>query len=142
MTFWASFLSIDMDEKFWKRSQVLSLIASTNRVNLQNFHWNHHKLKNNNEIAKSWNQMAKKSLPDVIRKIGARGIVLWVVNYPNRWESLKGQNFFLFFCNTVSIATSVTILKLKLILSRYFMESVELTVVYNGVSASYLARSR
>jgi len=38
--------------------------------------------------------MAKKSLPDVIRKIGARGIVLWVVNYTNRWESLRGQNFF------------------------------------------------
>jgi len=30
----------------------------------------------------------------MIRKIGARGIVLWVAYYPNRWKSLKGQNFF------------------------------------------------
>ena len=38
--------------------------------------------------------MSKKFLPDVIPKIGSRGIVLWVANYPNRWESLKEQNFF------------------------------------------------
>ena len=42
--------------------------------------------------------MVKKSLPDVMKKIGAWGIVLWVANYQNRWESLKGQNL---FCNKV-----------------------------------------
>jgi len=31
------------------------LRGSTNCVNFKNFHWNHHKLKNNNVIAKSWN---------------------------------------------------------------------------------------
>jgi len=41
--------------KILKKSQVLSSIGSTNCVNFKNFHWNHHKLKNNNEIAKSWN---------------------------------------------------------------------------------------
>ena len=100
LTFWVSFLGIDIDEKFWKKSQVLSLIGSTNCMKFKNFHWNQHKLKNNNEIAKSWNfKWPKKSLPDVIRKIDAWGIVLLVANYPNRWESLKGQNFS--FCNTV-----------------------------------------
>ena len=33
--------------------------------------------------------MAKKSLPDVIRKIGTWGIVLWVATYTNRWESYR-----------------------------------------------------
>jgi len=39
------------------------------------------------------------------------GLVLWVTNYPNRWESLKGQNFF-FFRNTV----------LKISYSRIFLQ--------------------
>jgi len=50
-TFYASFLGIGMDEKFWKKSQMLSLIGSVNCVNSKNFHLNHHELKNNNEIA-------------------------------------------------------------------------------------------
>jgi len=44
--------------------------------------------------------MAKKFLPDVIAKIGAWEIDLWVANYPNRWESLKELNFF-FVCDSV-----------------------------------------
>jgi len=48
-----SFLGIGTDENFFKKCQVLSLIGSTDWVNFKNFHVNRHKLKNNNEIAKS-----------------------------------------------------------------------------------------
>jgi len=55
LTFWATFLGIDTDEKFWKKFQLLSLIESTNCMNFKHFHLNHYKWKNNNERAKSWN---------------------------------------------------------------------------------------
>jgi len=41
--------------------------------------------------------MAKKSRPDVIRKISAWGIVLWVVNYPNRWNRSKDIVIFYYY---------------------------------------------
>ena len=48
--------------------------------------------------------MGKKSLPDVIRKDGAWGIVLWVANYSNPWKSLKGLEFFFIFVTQCNLA--------------------------------------